>query len=64
MEVLHTWGQTLVYHPHIHAIVPGGLFDLCTSVQSFGTGYSYGGLFQGCTLLETIPADLFAWTIL
>lgn len=24
MEVLHTWGQTLVYHPHIHAIVPGG----------------------------------------
>lgn len=24
MEVLHTWGQTLVYHPHIHAIVPAG----------------------------------------
>ncbi len=22
--VLHTWGQTLVDHPHIHAIVPGG----------------------------------------
>ena len=20
MEVLHTWGQTLVYHPHIHGI--------------------------------------------
>jgi predicted Zn-ribbon and HTH transcriptional regulator len=22
--VLHTWGQTLVYHPHIHMIVPAG----------------------------------------
>ena len=27
MEVLHTWGQTLVYHPHIHAIVPSGGID-------------------------------------
>lgn len=26
--ILHTWGQTLVYHPHIHMIVPaGGLSD-------------------------------------
>lgn len=22
--VLHTWGQTLTHHPHIHCIVPGG----------------------------------------
>lgn len=22
--VLHTWGQTLSYHPHIHCIIPGG----------------------------------------
>jgi len=22
--VLHTWGRQLVYHPHIHVIVPGG----------------------------------------
>ena len=28
VAVLHTWGQTLVYHPHIHMIVPaGGLSD-------------------------------------
>ena len=27
MEVLHTWGQTLVYHPHIHVIVPAGGID-------------------------------------
>ena len=24
LMVLHTWGQTLDLHPHIHAIVPGG----------------------------------------
>jgi hypothetical protein len=22
--VLHTWGQTLEYHPHLHCVVPGG----------------------------------------
>ncbi|MCP1838596.1 hypothetical protein J2R78_001563 [Bradyrhizobium sp. USDA 4538] len=22
--VLHTWGQPLQYHPHIHCVVPGG----------------------------------------
>jgi hypothetical protein len=22
--VMHTWGQTLIYHPHIHMIVPAG----------------------------------------
>jgi len=24
LGVLHTWGRTLEYHPHIHYIVPGG----------------------------------------
>jgi len=24
IAVLHTWGQTLVEHPHLHCIVPGG----------------------------------------
>jgi hypothetical protein len=27
VAVLHTWGQTLVDHPHIHCIVPGGGYD-------------------------------------
>src|SRR5204863_3647235 len=22
--VLHTWGSTLVHHPHLHCVVPGG----------------------------------------
>jgi len=25
--VLHTWSQNLLYHPHIHCIVPGGGFN-------------------------------------
>src|SRR6267142_2760725 len=24
ITVLHTWGQTLLYHPHLHGVVPGG----------------------------------------
>jgi len=24
LAVLHTWGQTLEYHPHVHCVVPGG----------------------------------------
>jgi len=24
VAVLHTWGQTLCHHPHVHGIVPGG----------------------------------------
>lgn len=26
-SVLHTWGQNLCYHPHIHCIIPGGGID-------------------------------------
>ncbi len=31
--VLHSWGQTLTYHPHVHCIVPGG------GLSSDGTGW-------------------------
>lgn len=27
LSVLHTWGQSLSYHPHIHALVPAGGLD-------------------------------------
>lgn len=27
--VLHTWGQNLVHHPHVHCIVPGGGLNSC-----------------------------------
>lgn len=28
-EILHTWGQNLMHHPHIHGIVPGGGLNSC-----------------------------------
>ena len=28
LTVLHTWGQNLMYHPHIHCLVPGGGLSL------------------------------------
>lgn len=28
LAVLHTWGQTLTHHPHLHCIVPGGGLSL------------------------------------
>jgi hypothetical protein len=27
LAVLHTWGQTLQHHPHLHCVVPGGGFS-------------------------------------
>src|SRR5206468_1913927 len=24
LAVLHTWGQNLMHHPHLHCVVPGG----------------------------------------
>ena len=24
LAVLHTWGQALTHHPHVHCVVPGG----------------------------------------
>ena len=27
VEILHTWGQALTYHPHVHLLVPAGGFD-------------------------------------
>lgn len=28
LSVLHTWGQVLNFHPHVHCIIPGGGFSL------------------------------------
>jgi predicted Zn-ribbon and HTH transcriptional regulator len=29
ISILHTWGQNLMHHPHIHCIVPGGGLSAC-----------------------------------
>lgn len=31
LAVLHTWGQNLHYHPHVHCVVPGGGLSLDSS---------------------------------
>jgi Putative transposase len=33
LSILHTWGQTLQRHPHIHCVVPGG--GLCADRQQW-----------------------------
>lgn len=59
MAVLHTWGQTLSYHPHIHMIVPsGGLSEdglewIASGKKFFLPVKVLSGLFRGilCKLL-------------
>jgi hypothetical protein len=28
LAILHTWGQTLTHHPHVHCVIPGGGLSL------------------------------------
>ena len=28
VAILHTWGQNLSFHPHVHCVIPGGGIDL------------------------------------
>ena len=39
--ILHTWGQTLVYHHHLHCIVPGGALQEDGSWQSSKKGFLF-----------------------
>jgi hypothetical protein len=60
VAILHTWGQTLVYHPHIHMIVPaGGLSEdemewVATDKKFFLPVKILSAVFRGilCKLLE------------
>jgi hypothetical protein len=60
VAILHTWGQTLSYHPHIHMIVPaGGLSEDMMEWEPSGRKYflpvkTLGRVFRGtlCRLLE------------
>ena len=65
VAILHTWGQTLVYHPHIHMIVPaGGLSE--DQVEWIHAGKKFflpvkvlSAVFRGilCRLLEEALSD-------
>jgi hypothetical protein len=43
ISILHTWGQNLGLHPHVHCIVPGGGLSLDGS-----TGLATGSRWIGC----------------
>jgi hypothetical protein len=38
IAVLHTWGQNLSLHPHLHCIVPGGGVDKMAIEEYRGDG--------------------------
>lgn len=74
VAVLHTWGRDLHYHPHVHAIVPGGgISQSGTEWLSTGSAFfvpvfalsklfraKYRELMRRCGLLEQI--DPAVWT--
>jgi len=37
LTVLHTWGQNLMHHPHVHCVVPAGGFAIPRKGQSGGS---------------------------
>jgi hypothetical protein len=54
LAVLHTWGQTLHHHPHIHCVVPGGgpSPDGARWIDcrpGFFIGPALSGCFAGCS---------------
>jgi Putative transposase/Transposase zinc-binding domain len=51
LAVLHTWGQTLRHHPHLHCVVPGGGLSL--------DGSQWRGCRQGFFLSVNVLARLF-----
>ena len=65
VAILHTWGQTLTYHPHIHMIVPaGGLSEddmewIPAKKNFFIPVKALSAVFRGilCRLLEQAIVD-------
>lgn len=71
--VLHTWGRTLEYHPHIHYIVPGGALstsddlwhpsriDFYLPVRALSVLFKakFRDEMKKAGLLEQIPSDLW-----
>jgi hypothetical protein len=79
LGVLHTWGRTLTYHPHVHYVVPGGALSadgkqwLSSGVAFFipvrAASMIYREKFREemrkAGLLEQIPASVWkeAWVV-
>jgi hypothetical protein len=77
--VLHTWGRTLQYHPHVHYVVPGGAISddrtkwLPSRVDFFIPVKAASLIYRACFrkemqkagLLDQIPARVWkeAWVV-
>ena len=77
--VLHTWGRTLQYHPHIHYVVSGGAIrssdgswhpsriDFFLPVHALSKIFraKFRDLIKQAKLLDQIPADVWqiAWNV-
>ncbi len=75
LGVLHTWSRTLIFHPHIHFLVPGGglsldgrswiaakdnyLFDVKALGAHFRTLFRQSALKECPQLLAKIPAKVW-----
>ncbi len=51
--VLHTWGRTLEYHPHVHYVVPGGGVSGGRSVDAFTCSF----LRRGQAVVDRLPRE-------
>jgi len=72
-DELHTWTQTLEYHPHIHYIIPGIAYDSEKQTLRFARQgflvhvkalsrmfrFRFKKALQKVGLMENIPADIF-----
>jgi hypothetical protein len=62
IAVLHTWTQKLLYHPHIHCIVPAGGLD---AAGNWKTSKSKGNfLFHATALAQTFRGKLMEQLLL
>lgn len=59
VAVLHTWGQALTYHPHVHMLVPAGGFD-CEMVEWIKSGKNF---FAPVKVLSALFRGIFAENI-
>ena len=68
IAILHSWGQTLTHHPHVHCIVPGGGLaphgrgspaapaSSCRSMSSRGSTAASSS--NACSMLRRWPVEL------
>ena len=41
LSVLHSWGQNVLHHPHVHCVIPAGVFPSITSTGFIHATHSF-----------------------